>query len=68
MNSSIVAVLAGFQSGEMTAGQWFVAGAGGLVLGYVEVRVIGYIWGETVPLLDPVTGELIGSYRKRPGE
>jgi hypothetical protein len=67
VNSTIVAVVAGFQSGEMTAGQWIVAGAGGLVLGYVEVKLIGYFFGERKPILDPMTGQLIGTYRERPG-
>ena len=40
VNSAIVAVVAGFQSGEMSLGQWIVAGGGGLVLGYLEVKVL----------------------------
>jgi hypothetical protein len=66
-NSTIVAVVAGFQSGSMGAGQWVIALAGGLVLNWVEVKTLGFVFGEIRPVLDPTTGALVGTSKAQPG-
>ena len=57
VNSSIVAVIAGFQSGAMDPGQWIVALSGGLVLNWLEAKALRHLLGANAPALDPVTGE-----------
>jgi len=57
VNSTIVAVVAGFQSGALGPGQWIVALGGGLVLSWLEAKALRHLLGENAPVFDPVTGE-----------
>lgn len=67
VNSTIVAVVAGFQSGDLSLGQWVVALAGGLVLNFFEARLLALLFGDRVPIFDPRTGEVIGGRRSTRG-
>ncbi len=57
VNSSIVAVIAGFQSGAMGPGQWIVALSGGLLLNWLEAKALRAHLGHNGPAIDPLTGE-----------
>lgn len=57
VNSSIVAVIAGFQSGAMGPGQWIVALGGGLVLNWLEAKALRAHLGDNGPAFDSMTGE-----------
>jgi hypothetical protein len=57
VNSSIVAVIAGFQSGAMGPGQWIVALGGGLALNWLEAKALRAHLGAKGPAFDSTTGE-----------
>jgi hypothetical protein len=59
INSSIVAVIAGFRSGEMGPGQWIVALSGGLVLNWLEAKALHAHLGAKGPSFDSTSGELV---------
>jgi hypothetical protein len=56
VNSTIVAVVAGFKSGDISLGQWVIAGGGGLVLSYLEVRLLETLSRRRNPMIGPGPG------------
>ena len=59
VNSSIVAVIAGFKSGEMGPSQWTVALGGGLLLNWLEAKALRAHLGAKGPAFDSMTGESV---------